>query len=238
MCIRASVFAIVYSIAIRIRTAIFGWACYIWAFIFLSATPSPSHDQDIHGQQRYRQSLGIRPDRRIPIIICIGWGHPLFARVPARLGQSSSLSATPSPSVSGHPFNALSPATSGHKSLGSATPSPSNPDSHWINALIPVYRDTNPDHRWCHLNVRILTISYLLLSVVGSSNRLWFGASLFEVMNKTNDSWNIIAVIFDSMKPTLWRLINVFLYQFYISGPTYRNLYMKESRFSSIDTAQ
>jgi hypothetical protein len=43
---------------------------------------------------------------------------------PATSGQASSLSATPSPSVSGQPFNAAKPATSGQSSL-SWIPSPS-----------------------------------------------------------------------------------------------------------------
>src|SRR5690606_1492409 len=54
-------------------------------------------------------------------------GHPLLATVPLTSGHLSSLSRTPSPSVSGHghpPFSAR-PATVGHLSEPSVTPSPS-----------------------------------------------------------------------------------------------------------------
>jgi hypothetical protein len=54
-------------------------------------------------------------------------GQPLFEAGPASLIHSSSLSTTPSPSVSGqgHPLFAAGPATVGQASNLSTTPSPS-----------------------------------------------------------------------------------------------------------------
>src|SRR5690554_4075583 len=52
-------------------------------------------------------------------------GQPLFSAGPGSLGHSSSLSITPSPSASGHPLVDAGPASVGHSSCGSGIPSPS-----------------------------------------------------------------------------------------------------------------
>jgi hypothetical protein len=61
-------------------------------------------------------------------------GQPFKETGPASLGHSSSLSAIPSPSVSGHPFNAA-PATSGQESALSCIPSPVS--GHPLNSFKP-----------------------------------------------------------------------------------------------------
>ena len=60
-------------------------------------------------------------------ITSAGLGHPLYSGNPGTSGQASSLSRTPSLSVSfqGHPLFSAGPATSGHSSSLSRTPSPS-----------------------------------------------------------------------------------------------------------------
>ena len=50
-------------------------------------------------------------------------GHPLYFSIPNTEGQSSYLSAIPSPSKSGQPFRAIIPAISGHSSWSSGMPS-------------------------------------------------------------------------------------------------------------------
>src|SRR5690606_4473417 len=57
----------------------------------------------------------------------VGSGHPLFSTVPATSGHSSSLSRTPSSSISsqGQPLLSASPASLGQSSSLSLTPSPS-----------------------------------------------------------------------------------------------------------------
>jgi hypothetical protein len=56
-----------------------------------------------------------------------GLGHPLYSGRPGTVGQASSLSKIPSPSVSGQgqPLFSAGPATVGQASSLSITPSPS-----------------------------------------------------------------------------------------------------------------
>src|SRR5690606_5775192 len=65
-------------------------------------------------------------------------GHPLLDAGPATSGHSSSLSKTPSPSVSGQgqPLFSFGPASSGHSSCASAIPSPSV-SGHPLNSFNP-----------------------------------------------------------------------------------------------------
>ena len=52
-----------------------------------------------------------------------GQGQPLFSTGPATVGQASSISGIPSPSVSGQPWNWAKPNTSGQASSLSLIPS-------------------------------------------------------------------------------------------------------------------
>jgi hypothetical protein len=99
----------------------------------LSNTPSPS----VSGQGQPAFSLGPATVGHLSfyqlhLSISI---RTTFETGPASLGHSSSLSAIPSPSVSGHPFNAAKPATSGQESALSC-PSPSV-SGHPLNSFKP-----------------------------------------------------------------------------------------------------
>ena len=59
-------------------------------------------------------------------------GQPLFSNVPLTVGQRSSLSETPSPSVSGQPLKANVPANSGQRSSSFTIPSLSLSNVHII----------------------------------------------------------------------------------------------------------